>query len=39
VLVALLWRYADLHHMIYEGLPGMLVALILGYILSEKEKR
>jgi sodium/proline symporter len=39
VIVALFWRYANLHHMIYEGLPGMLVALILGYMLSEKEKR
>jgi sodium/proline symporter len=39
VIVALSWRYINLHHMIYEGLPGMLVAVVLGYLLSEKIKR
>ncbi len=39
ILVALLWRYADLHHMVYEGLPAMLIALLLGYMLSVRAKQ
>ena len=38
ILVALLWRYANLHHMVYEGLPAMLLALLLGYLLSKRAK-
>jgi sodium/proline symporter len=39
ILVALLWRYANLHHMVYEGLPAMLIALLLGYMLSVRAKQ
>lgn len=35
LLTALLWRYADLHNMIYEGLPGM-VAGVLCYLVFRK---
>ena len=39
VLIALLWRYANLHHLVYEGLPAMLAALLFGYLFSIKIKR
>lgn len=39
ILVALLWRYAHLHHMVYEGLPAMFLALLLGYLLSKRAKQ
>lgn len=32
--VALAWRQAGLHGMIYEGMPGMLAGLIVGLLLS-----
>lgn len=37
VIVALFWRYAHLHTVVYEGFPGILVALLLGYCLSKKR--
>ena len=36
VAVALAWRQAGLHDMIYEGLPGILVGLGLGLALSKR---
>jgi SSS family solute:Na+ symporter/sodium/proline symporter len=39
IVVALLWRYANLHHMVYEGLPAMLIALLIGYLLSKTAKQ
>lgn len=32
--VALLWRVADLHSAVYEGLPGIVAGLAVGAILS-----
>ncbi len=37
VATALLWRGADLHNMIYEGLPGILVGLAIGLALSKRS--
>jgi SSS family solute:Na+ symporter/sodium/proline symporter len=34
---ALLWRVADLHTMVYEGLPGILVGLIVVFALSRAD--
>lgn len=31
--VALLWRAADLHNAVYEGMPGMLAGLLVFYIM------
>jgi len=36
VAVALLWRKMGYHALIYEGLPSMLIALILGATFSQK---
>lgn len=38
VAVALAWREAGLHNMIYEGLPGILVGVAVGMLLSERLK-
>lgn len=38
VAVTLLWRYANLHNMIYEGLPAIFIAVALGYLVSQKQK-
>ncbi|MFT7227925.1 MAG: sodium/proline symporter [Methylophilaceae bacterium] len=38
VAVILLWRYANLHNMIYEGLPSIFIAVALGYLASQKQK-
>jgi sodium/proline symporter len=35
--VTILWRYANLHDMVYEGLPAMLISVLLGYVFSEKQ--
>ncbi len=35
VAAALLWRLADLHGMVYEGLPGILTGLVVALALSE----
>lgn len=35
LLTALLWRYADLHNMIYEGLPGMMAGVVC-YLIFRK---
>ena len=32
--VALAWRQAGLHGMIYEGMPGMLAGLAVGLLMS-----
>lgn len=38
VSVALLWRFGlGWHESIYEGLPGILVPLVLGWLLSERR--
>ena len=37
VATALLWRGPDLHNMIYEGLPGILVGLAIGLALSKRS--
>jgi len=37
VSITILWRYADLHHVVYEGLPAMIIALLLGYVFSKKR--
>ncbi|MEH6346733.1 MAG: sodium/proline symporter [Bermanella sp.] len=29
IAVALLWRYCDLHNLVYEGVPGMLMGFIV----------
>ena len=29
IAVALLWRYADLHNLLYEGVPGMLMGFVV----------
>ncbi len=29
ILTALLWRYFDLHNMVYEGLPGIVVGVLV----------
>jgi SSS family solute:Na+ symporter/sodium/proline symporter len=38
VSVALFWRFGlGWHESIYEGLPGILVPLIIGWFLSERR--
>lgn len=39
VAIVLLWRYAHLQSVLYEGLPGILLALLLGHIISKKRVR
>ncbi len=40
VSIALFWRFGlGWHESIYEGLPGILVPLILGWFLSERRER
>jgi hypothetical protein len=34
VAAALLWRAAELHTMVYEGMPGILTGLIVATALS-----
>ncbi len=29
IIVALLWRYCDLHNLLYEGVPGMLIGFMV----------
>ena len=38
VCVALAWRQAGLHGMIYEGMPGMLAGVLVGLALSSFTK-
>ena len=37
VSTALYWRYLDWHLDVYEGAPAILLALIIGWLLSEKR--
>ncbi len=37
VATALYWRYLDWHLDVYEGMPAILLALIVGWLLSEKR--
>lgn len=38
VTVSLLWRYFGLHNMIYEGMPGIIVGVLLGMALAKRRK-
>jgi sodium/proline symporter len=38
VSVALLWRYLGYHHLVYEGLPAMLLALMVGAAFSRPKQ-
>lgn len=35
---ALLWRYADLHNMVYEGLPGIVAGLLVFALFHRRSK-
>lgn len=37
VAVAILWRLLGLHDTVFEGLPAIIVALLIGFIFSEKR--
>ncbi len=39
VAVALYWRHVGLHEMIYEGLPGLVLGVLLGLLLSRPVRR
>lgn len=39
VTVAILWRLAGLHGMVYEGMPGILAGLLVAVALSEAAVR
>jgi SSS family solute:Na+ symporter/sodium/proline symporter len=39
VAAALLWRAAELHTMVYEGMPGILTGLIVAMALSRAAER
>jgi Na+/pantothenate symporter len=41
LLTALLWRYKDLHELVYEGMPGILAGLLIygvGCLLLNSRK-
>lgn len=38
IAVALLWRAADLHNMVYEGLPGIVAGLIVGVAFPKRMR-
>jgi len=38
IAVALLWRYCDLHNLVYEGVPGMLMGFMIFGLQKAKEK-
>lgn len=39
VAVALYWRHAGWHEMVYEGLPGLIIGVVLGLFLSHPRKQ
>jgi SSS family solute:Na+ symporter/sodium/proline symporter len=39
VTAALLWRAADLHTMVYEGMPGILSGLVVALVLSRTAQQ